>query len=221
MTTDPATLHRDGFVLLREAIPAAWLDELRAAFEAGVVPSDQWPVPRGADWRHAQVDLHEKVQAVCRLPGVLAAAGTLIGEAFFLAQVEGRDPLAGGGHQQLHRDLSAQRPGDSVIALAYLDDYGPDNGATRLVPGSHRPGPDEPPFNFNDESRSLQLSGRAGDILVFDADLVHAASVNPSGLPRRTFLISYWAAPLHASHLATAELRKVRMDTAERFQPPG
>jgi hypothetical protein len=218
---DREQLHRDGYALLRGAIPAAWLDDLRATFDTGVQPSDRWPVPRGADWRHALLDLDPRVQAVCRLPEMLAVVGELIRERFFLAQVEGREPLAGGGHQKLHRDLSAQRPGDSVNALAYLDDYGPENGATRIVPGSHRSGPDEPPFDFEDESRSVQLSGSGGDILVFDADLVHAGSLNPTGARRRTLLIGYYAEPLYASHLETAHLRSIRMDTAGRFDPSG
>lgn len=117
--TDREQLHRQGYVLLRQAIPAEWLDDLRATFEAGVLPSNQWPVPRGMDWRHSLLDADSKVQAVCRLPQVLAVVGELIGERFFLSQVEGREPLAGGGHQQLHRDLSAQRPGDIANALAF------------------------------------------------------------------------------------------------------
>ncbi|MEY3894893.1 MAG: hypothetical protein RLZZ214_412 [Verrucomicrobiota bacterium] len=217
---DREQLHQDGHVLLRGAIPGDWLEELRAAFETGVKPSDQWPVPRGADWRHSLLDLDPKVQAVCRLPEVLAAAGTLIGERFFIAQVEGREPLAGGGHQRLHRDLSVHRPGDTVVALAYLDDYGPENGATRIVPGTHRLGEVEQEFDFNDESRSVQLAGHAGDIVVLDADLVHAASRNPSGARRRTLLFSYQAEPCHASHLETLTLRGIRMDTGERFEPP-
>ena len=154
------------------------------------------------------------------MPELIEAAGRLIGQPFFLSQVDGRDPLAGGGHQQLHRDLCAERPGDTAIALAYLDDYGPHNGATRIVPGSHRPEPGAPPFDFADESRSVQLTGTAGDILVFDADLVHAASHNPSGSPRRTLLISYWDEALHAQHLTTAALRAVRLTPAPRFLPP-
>jgi ectoine hydroxylase-related dioxygenase (phytanoyl-CoA dioxygenase family) len=216
---DREQLHSDGYVLLRGAIPVEWLDDLRAAFDAGVKPSHQWPVPRGADWRHSLVDLDSRVQAVCRLPKMLAAVGELIGERFFLSQVEGREPLGGGGHQKLHRDLSANRPGDTVIAMAYFDDYGPENGATRIVSGSHRPARGDPPFDFDDESRSMQVSGCAGDILVFDADLVHAGSLNRAGARRRSILITYLSEQLHASHLKTAELRNVRMDTTDRFDP--
>lgn len=212
-------LHRDGYALLRGAIPAEWLADLRASVDAGAKPSEQWPVPRGKDWLHSLVDLDATVHAVCRLPTLLATAGALIGERFFLSQVEGREPLAGGGFQNLHRDLSAQRPGDTVGALVFLDDFGAGNGATRVVPGSHRSATGDPPIDFMDESRSVQLSGSAGDILVFDADLVHAGSRNNSGARRRSLLLTYLAEPLFAYHLETAPLRCVRMDTSERFDP--
>lgn len=215
---DRERLQRDGYVLLRQAIPAQWLDELRAAFDAGVKPATHWPVPRGREFRHSQLDLEAKVQAVCRLPAVLAAVGELIGERFFLAQVEGREPLPGGGHQALHRDLSAQRPGDMANALAYFDDYGPQNGATRLLPGSHRPPAGTPGMDAG-ESACVHLAGQAGDILVFDVDLLHAGSLNGSGARRRSILAGYFAEPLYASHLETAALRGVRMDTSERFTP--
>ena len=214
---DRDQLHRDGYALLHQAIPAERLGALRDAFDAGVKPSAQWPVPRGPDWRHSLLDLDADVQAVCRLPTLLAVVGALIGERFFIAQVEGREPLLGGGHQGLHRDLSEQRPGDTVNALAFFDDYGPGNGATRLVPGTHRTAQSDSLVDPNDESRCVQLSGTAGDILVFDADLLHAGSLNPSGARRRSILIGYFAEPRYASHLATAHLRNVRMDTSERF----
>ena len=216
--SNPEPLHRDGYALLRQAVPAEWLEELRATFDAGVKPSDQWPVPRGRDWRHSLLDLDPRVRAVCRLPSLLAVVGELIGERFFLAPAEGREPLVGGGHQQLHRDLSTYRPGDIANALVFLDDYGPDNGATRLIPGSHRPDLAAPPVDFDDESHAIQLSGSAGDILVFDADLIHAGSLNRLGSRRRTLLVAYFAAPLYAQHQATAALRYVRMEPVEYFE---
>ena len=74
---DHGQLHRDGYLLLRGAIPADWLEPLRAAFDAG--ETEDWPVPRGRDWRHSLLDLDPTVQALCRLPPVLAAAGILLG----------------------------------------------------------------------------------------------------------------------------------------------
>src|SRR6201999_601323 len=54
---DAHRLDEQGYLMLRGAIPAEWLVPLREAFEAGALPSAQWPVPRGLDWRHAMVDL--------------------------------------------------------------------------------------------------------------------------------------------------------------------
>jgi len=214
---DCEQVRREGYALLRGAIPADWLDELRGAFEAGVKPFDQWPVPRGPDWRHSMLDLDPRIQAVCRLPALLQVVGALIGSRYFLAQVEGREPLPGGGQQGLHRDLSAQRPGDTVNAIAFFDDFGADNGATRLIPGSHRPAPGETRVEPHAEQRAQFLSGCAGDIFVFDADLLHAGSLNRSGARRRSILIGYFDSQLYAEHLQTAQLRSVRMDTSERF----
>ncbi|WP_249163044.1 hypothetical protein [Bradyrhizobium diazoefficiens] len=63
-----AALDRDGYLLLRGAVPAAWRDALRAAFDSGVGTGDQWAAPRGAGWRHALVDLDPMVSgpAACR-----------------------------------------------------------------------------------------------------------------------------------------------------------
>lgn len=214
-------LHRDGYMLLRQAIPHEWLNELRDTFDAGVIPLHEWPVPRETSIRYSLLDLNDMVQAVCRLPTLLEVVGELIGESFFHAQVEGREPKPGCGHQRLHRDMSAQRPGDSVSAIVYFDDYGPDNGSTRLIPGTHRPSQDDAPFNPNDESRTIQLTGQAGDILVFDVDLVHAGSLNKGGARRRSLLTSYFAAPLHPMMTRTAHLRNVRMRTDDRFSEAG
>jgi ectoine hydroxylase-related dioxygenase (phytanoyl-CoA dioxygenase family) len=190
-------------------VPEAWLAALRDAFEAGVGHAGQWTTPRGPDWRHALVDLDPTVRRTCRLPSLLAAAGQMLACPFFLSQVEGREPLPGGGHQPLHRDGAGL---NAVAALVFLDPYGPDNGATRVVPRRLDGG--EP-----DEALALILSGEAGDVLVFDADLLHGATRNHSGARRRSLLLNFMPEVNRAGDEATRFVRDVRMDTREVFAP--
>jgi ectoine hydroxylase-related dioxygenase (phytanoyl-CoA dioxygenase family) len=141
---------------------------------------------------------------------VLAQVGALIGAPFFLMQIDGRDPMPGNTCQPLHRDSEgAVYP--FVIAMIFLDDYGPDNGATRIVPGTHR---------GEVAGEALVLSGKAGDVAVMDANLLHGATSNASGAPRRSLLVTWADARLRDELVASEKLRGVRMDTSEVFVPP-
>lgn len=215
---DADRLERDGYLVLRGAVPAAWIEPLRAAFEAGVLAGDRWPAPRGSDWRHALVDLDPTVQRVSRLPALLAAAGQVLGGPFFLTQVEGREPRAGGGAQALHRDGDDPARTEFVSALVFLDRFAPANGATAVLPGSHRGvGLAAPAGAPHPDARVL--GGEAGDVLLFDANLLHGATRNASGAPRRSLLVTYAAAALLDAQRRTREIRSVRMAIDELFAP--
>jgi len=211
-------LDADGYLILRAPMSAEVLAGAQAAFDQGVMPSEQWPVPRGHDWRHALVDLDPAIRSICRLPGLIAAAAHLIRRPFFLTQVEGREPLPGGGSQALHRDGGDVAEPEIVSALAFLDDFGPDNGATRLIPGSH--GARLTPLTYEDDARAITVTGQAGDILVFDANLAHGGTTNHSGARRRSLLINYFAVDLVEVHRATVASRNVRMAEVEVFGAP-
>jgi hypothetical protein len=205
---DARGLDADGYLILRGVIPSDWIEPLRGRFEAAVLPSEKWPVPRGVGWRHALLDADPLVRRVCRLPYLLAAAHHILKSPFFLAQAEGREPERDGGYQSMHRDGMPDAPGRNVSALAFLDDFGAGNGATRLVPGSHVSEIDGP---------ETQIAGEAGDVLLFNADLLHAGSRNESGAPRRSLLIGYAGEELLPAFERSASLRGLSDAAREMF----
>ncbi len=209
-------LDQDGYLLLRGAIPKDWLPLLHTAFESGELASDKWPVSRGHDWRHALVDLDPTVQQVCHSSLLLSAVHHILQGAFLLTQVEGREPRASGGAQLLHRDGAECSDIESVSVLAFLDAFGPENGATCVVPGTHRGKGLVAPSGV-DHPQAAVLSGEAGDILLFGSTLLHCATRNVSGAPRRSLLLCYAVEAQRETYNNTRALRAVRMNTDTIF----
>jgi ectoine hydroxylase-related dioxygenase (phytanoyl-CoA dioxygenase family) len=89
-----------------------------------------------------------------------------------------------------------------LTALWALDDFTAANGATRIVPGSHRrpagkPEPDE----------TIPAEMPAGSVLLFSGRLYHGAGANTATAPRLGVVIDYiqpWLRPCEAHTLAAA-----------------
>jgi ectoine hydroxylase-related dioxygenase (phytanoyl-CoA dioxygenase family) len=95
--------------------------------------------------------------------------------------------LPGFGQQGLHMDCvdsGPSTPFQVVTAFGLIDDFTPDNGATRLVPGSHR-ARRAPPKSFADPASrhpdQVVVTAPAGSVLVFNGHIWHGGTCNRTG----------------------------------------
>jgi ectoine hydroxylase-related dioxygenase (phytanoyl-CoA dioxygenase family) len=94
--------------------------------------------------------------------------------------------------QSLHRDDSLfpfrhPCPPSSFVGIWAIDDFQKDNGATRLIPGSHRWNDETKP----EEDQCLFAEMPKGSVLLFDAALHHGGGANVSTQTRTGVIISY------------------------------
>jgi ectoine hydroxylase-related dioxygenase (phytanoyl-CoA dioxygenase family) len=90
---------------------------------------------------------------------------------------------------------------DIATAIVFLDDASVENGAIRVLPGSHRNGParrdPDDPTGFLadpgriDEGREVAVEVPAGSVLLLSSLLLHSSSPNTSSHHRRALLLSF------------------------------
>ena len=194
-------LDRDGYVLFPALIDGDWLESLRAAFESGCRGSDTAAAIKESGTRHINdlLNLDRIFDNVYTHPKLLAAVYHVLRCPFRLGQMNGRDPLPGYGQQGLHADWTARAKGEPfriVTSIWLLDDFTEDNGATRIVPGTHlllNPPPKSlaDPANRHPEQKTIVAA--AGSVLVFNGHTWHSGSRNRTSLPRRVLQLSFVA----------------------------
>ena len=194
-------LDERGYLLLPKLIETDQLERLRAAFEQ--IAAQERPVTGGPEsgTRHLKdlVSQGKVFEGVYTHPKVLAAVYHVLGRPFGLFQLHGRDPLPGYGQQGLHADWRPRAPDQPfqiVVAIWLLDEFTMDNGATRLVPGTHRlKGP--PPKGMADPARrhpdQISVIAPAGSVVIFNGHLWHSGTRNRSQGPRRALQCSFAA----------------------------
>ena len=95
-----------------------------------------------------------------------------------------------------------------ITALWALDDFTADNGATRIVPGSHLR-----PAGKPDAAETVPAEMPAGSVLLFSGRLYHGAGANTTSRPRLGVVIDYilpWLRPCEA-HTLSADPAQVAL----------
>ena len=136
----------------------------------------------------ALLDSLPEIAALFEHPELREAVTRLIGTAIPVSDVAFRCPQPGFGRQSLHADdLPIDRAGDcrAVTSIVALCDFTSTNGATAVVPGSHRrPDLQRRVKRLDLRDAEVVLAGTAGTAFVFSAHLLHRGTLNRSNEPR-------------------------------------
>lgn len=191
-----AQLDRDGYLPLPGILSAAQVEALRAR-QAELLAAEgdkagtEVHQERGTDRLSDLINKDPLFQIVLTQPTVLAAIAHVLRSDFQLSSLNSRNALPGQGLQGLHADWGRlETPGDYQVcnSLWLLDDFTPDNGATRLVPGTHIGGK-VPSDEMTDPSASHPhekvLQGKAGDVVVVNSHTWHGGTTNRTQGTRR------------------------------------
>ena len=129
---------------------------------------------------------------VLQHPALLAVADNVLGpncDRYRVQLTAALETWPGGEYQPLHRDEAVYGkhlpygPDEREDLLSFMlavTDFTEDNGATRLVPGSHR-WPRSRKATHDDEVQAVMPRG---SVAVWLGSLLHGMSINRSGIPR-------------------------------------
>lgn len=189
-------LDERGYVVLDSLIDAAFVAELRSRImavfdEEGERAGHEFRSEANAHRLANLVDKGDVFRRAIVLPSLLEYVRHVLGPGIKLSSLNARsaDPKTDLG-QPLHVDMGAipDEHGYWVCNTVWMiDDFTPENGPTRMVPGSHKwkqrpqdvladphaPHPDE-----------IRLTGKAGTIAVMNAHLWHGGTANRTAKPR-------------------------------------
>lgn len=190
------SLDEEGYVLLENAVPLDRIAELKQRIlqlfdEEGDNAGGEFMQEAGSLRLANLVDKGEIFQWAIAVPAVLEAVGHILVPEFKLSSLNARSALPHNERSQpLHVDMSAI-PDDNGYWVAnviwMLDEFTLQNGATRLVPGSHNSGQrpqdalDDPAATHPNE---VLITGKVGTLAVMNSHLWHGGTPNRTDSPR-------------------------------------
>lgn len=223
-----ADLDRDGFLVLPGMLNAQQVDALRNRIEElfeleGENAGAEFKTESGARRLANCVDKGEVFEAAIQIPEMLEAKAHILGPEFKLSSLNVRstNPMCE-ADQPLHVDMNAvadERGYWVANTIFMLDDFTPDNGATRVVPGSHKWGqrPQEQmadPFAAHPDQ--ILVTGKAGTIVICNSHVWHGGTANRTTGHRRAMHAFFCRADKPQQQY---QKRLLRPETQARLSP--
>lgn len=217
-------LDTTGYVVLQDVLSRHHVTNLRLLFDETVrQQSPAGPAEKETGTRHLKdLNRSEGFWRVPLHPRILAAAFHVLKRRFISSIPHGREPLQGFGQQGLHMDWRTPGHGDVfyvATGICLLDEFTHENGATRVVPGSHR-NTELPTKKISDPAfihpKQAVVSAPAGSVLFFNGHLLHSGTRNRSPLRRRTLQFTFLAFDIRLWIMGSGE-QVASPDPAARF----
>ena len=208
MLTDAQRRHLEeqGYLVFPGLMDAPLLEALRQRIdelfrEEGECAGSEFKQEPGARRLANLVNKGRIFEDIILTPQVLDAMEAVLGHKFKLSSLNVRsaDPYSPCG-QPWHCDSGAIA--DSLgywvcNSVWMLDDFTPDNGATRMIPGSHKWKRLPPAGSYDPQPGQELVTGKAGTVVVMNAHMWHGGTANRTGAPRRAMHVYYtrWDKP--------------------------
>jgi len=202
---DQLTEHRrrlddDGYTVVDDAVPVDLLDRIdevlrRLERELGAGPSTN-RFEGGHTVRVYNLLAHDPVFQIVPLhPTVLALVEHVLGADPLISSLSSIGITPGEVAQPLHADdalhpLPRPHPATVCNSMWALTDFTEENGATRLVPGSHRWA--DPP-GYGADVPTVPAEMRRGSILLWHGSLIHGGGANRTARRRDGLAMNYCA----------------------------
>lgn len=204
-----------GYAVVDGGYDADALSRLSAAFDRSL---ESMYAAHGGREAMAAIDEHNTIRALLSTDRlfldlatngrIMAICRRMIGDYIVLNQQNGIiNPPNRQAYNQaaFHRDLPFQHFVSSrplaINALFCLDDFTAENGATFVIPGSHKQ--ETFPADRTVELLRSQITAPKGSFIVLDALLYHSGAVNRTESPRRA-----------VNHLYTVPIIRPQIDLA-------
>jgi ectoine hydroxylase-related dioxygenase (phytanoyl-CoA dioxygenase family) len=218
-------LDRDGFLPLPNILTLTQIESIRARLAQltaaeGENAGKEVHQEAGTDRLSDLVNKGGEFEVCFTHPRVLAAIAYVLSSDLKLSSLNSRAALPGEGLQALHADWGGPvTPGEYQVcnSIWLLDDFTADNGATRVVPGTHRSG--QTPQQAMPDPRAphpdeKMLLAPAGTVVIFNSHTWHGGTLNCTDKPRRA-LHSYFCRRHQPQQLD--QRRYMRPETAQRL----
>lgn len=206
--------HEQGYVILPEVLTQQERDDIRAAldpFNDGTYPGRNEFEGLHSERVYKLLTRSPVFADLLVHPTALAALDRLLAPGYLISAFLSILVHPGETAQDLHFDdgfvrQPRPRPSNMVSVIWAVDEFTDDNGATEIVPGSHRWNEEEAGNLDADDERIVQAIMPAGSALVMDGLLIHRGGANTSGHDRLAITPQYcepWARQQENHILAT------------------